>query len=633
MIRRGRVAGAALGLLLLAAPIGAGPLRAQTGDEFTPPAECSDPPPPPMEKGISVTVVSPTGTEPRTSPNVPVEASFTNESRRPVVNQPNGQISELRAAVLACEPGRTVPTAPDPVQPAGDPRTASIAWSAEFTTNGRFVIVLEADGTSTNPEGTQAARVVVPVTLSVPPKKPTNVDVSDPSNGVVTISWDYVEPEPDLFGFEIRRAAQGSSRYVPIENGAVGPEIRAVTDTPPVGAWRYQVIAYRQGAPEGSVSRDGTVEVAEAAPASESDGGTTTASSTPGGTGSATGTGGGGSGSSTTLGGTAVGPGGAPRSTVDLSNFAATLNARRTAPATRVEPPDPGFQETLPFDTSADLEVEEPAEEPEELGANEPNVGLGQRPVSDPGERQRSLGFVAFGLLLFVLSMTGLFVKSEVKRADLLELDAVDADATGTDVTDDGPVVASPAVAAAAAIRSSRRRRPPATPPSPDEATAPAPVPAGAAAVTHPRRRRRPPATSHMAAAPDSSPASAAAASAAPAGSAPEPRRRRAARPTTGSVFEIPEARRRWSGRVAEPANGHATTTSVHDFDDLAADPTAVAATTTATSRAPVRQTEAPLDAPGLDVPDPPPPAAQRRSVRTTASALPARKKPTAARR
>ena len=451
MIRRGRrIAGATLGLLLLAAPLGTGPGRAQTGsdDTFTSPAECSDPPPVPVENGISTSVVSPTGTDARTTPNVPIEASFTNESRRPIVNQPDGEISELRGLVLACEAGGIAPASPDAIQPEDEPRTASFAWSAEFPTNGRFAIVLEADGTSSDPDAAQSARVVVPVTLAVPPKKPTNVEVTDPANGIVTISWEYVDPEPDLFGFEIRRARQGSADYTTIRNGVVGPRARTVSDSPPVGAWRYQVVAYRQGAPEGAVSRDDTVEVAEASPTAAGDAPGTSGGST-GGSGTSGGSGGVG-GTSTTATGGAAGSATAPGASVDLSGFAASLDARRNAPAARIEPPDPGFQETLPFNAPANLEVED---EPEELGADEPNVGLGQRPISDPGERRRSLGFVAFGLLLFVLSMTGLFLKSEVKRADLLDLDAVEDDPAPPDADASFALAAPPVVAAAASTR------------------------------------------------------------------------------------------------------------------------------------------------------------------------------------
>lgn len=660
MSLRGRVVGAALGLLVFAALFGPTPLRAQSDDPsaFKPPMECSDPPPPPFEDEISVNIVSPTGTEATSSPNVPVEATFTNEDNHDVFGR-NGRITVMRSYVIACEAGQHVPTSPDPVHPDVDQRTASMAWSADFTTNGRYAVVFEAEGESPTDER-QAARAVQPVTLAVPPKKPTNVQVTDPVDGTVKVSWEYVDPEPDLFGFEIRRARQGTADYTTVANGAVGPTVRSVSDSPPVGAWRYQVIAYRRGAPEGAISREDTVEVPEAAPGAETadtDGGTTGSGST---TGTAGGTGSGSGGSSTTVGGTSstAGTGSAPRSSVDLSNFAAALNARRNAPAGRIEPPDPGFQETLPFDAPAPLEIE--ADEPEELGADEPNVGLGQRPVSDPGERQRSLGFVAFGLLLFVLSMTGLFVKSEVKRFDLLDLEVddpdVDADAEGAPLEADDPrddlagaPLAAPVVANAAATRSRRRRerrdRPAASavasavvpeqpaPAPTTSAIASEPDPASTAplALPVPGRRRR------LTGARPVEPAEATPTVVEPAvaASGASSRRRRARTPaaapaevatTDGSpTIEIPESRRRWSGRVIESVNGHGVDAPPHDFADLA--PVAAAAPA---PRRRTRAMEAPLDAPGLDVPDPAPAARRPRPGKPTAkSPLPTRRKST----
>ena len=624
-MRWGRVVGAALGLLLLAAPAGIGTVRAQTADDFTAPAECSDPPPASQQDGISVAVGSPTGVEPRPTPSVPVEATFTNQSQD-FLNRPNGEITQMRASVLSCAAGQVVPTSPEPTEPEGEPRTASFTWDAQFTTNGRYAIVLEADGASSPPARTQSARVVVPVVLAVPPKKPTNVEVSDPSNGIVTVSWDYVDPEPDLFGFEVRRARQGSGEYTTIKNGALGPKARSAPDAPPVGAWRYQVVAYRQGAPDGAVSRDDTVEVADAAPSADTT--DTAGTSTDGGANA-------GDGTSSTLASSAPGSPSTPRASVDLSQFAAALNARRTTPTLRVEPPDPGFDETLPF---APREAELEAEDPEELGADEPNVGLGQRVVADPGERQRSLGFVAFGLLLFVLSMTGLFLKSEVKRADLLDLDPSDAEPDGADrpavePAEDRPLVA--ATAAAAALPR-RRRRTPIT-----EAPAEAPPlepPVNAVSAARTRRSRPdseqlpvPPVVGHRVltiAAPEEA-------------SSRRPRPRRSAAPSTdpapvaanrGSAIEIPETRRRWSGRPAAAAtNGHApvATTAAHDFDDLADEPSttiktnANGAAATRTSR---RRPAAPLDAPSLDIPDPVAATRTRPRKPTAKASMPARR-------
>ena len=592
MSRWGRVFGAALGLLLVAAPIA--PVRAQTGT-FTAPPECTDPPPADVEDGMTVFVTSPSGVEPRTTPAVPVEATFTNTSEN-VIGQRDGEVTKMRAFALACAAGQIVPEAPPEVTPDGEPETATFIWDPipSFVTNGRYAIVVEADGTSSRPGRTQHARSVVHVRLAVPPAKPTSVEASEPANGVVTVSWEYANPEPDLIGFEVRRARQGSGDYTTVKNGIVGAKARSVSDEPPAGAWRYHVVAYRNGAPEGAVSRDDTVEVPEASPS---------ASPTGAGTGAGTGTGtggesGGGStsgddgdGSPATATTAQIGSSDTPRASVDLSRFAAALNAQRQQPAGRLEPPDPGFQETLPFDPSADLESEE---EPAELGADEPGVGVGvgQTPEADPAERRRSLGFVAFGLLLFVLSMTGLFVKGEVKRADLLALEAVEEEDLEGDL---GPVAAaSPAVDV---------ERPPALPRRSRAARAAAA--AAAVAVVAPPT------------APEAD---------------PTPRRRRRAQlpvEEPAVVAPVPEVdeedaptsrRRRWGQRTIDADLVAPSAAPVNGFDDLRDRAEARNARRAARSRtngvvsaARRPYAEAPLDAPGLDIPDPAPVRSRRR--------------------
>jgi hypothetical protein len=694
------VIGAALGLVLLAAPIGSA--RAQAADDFAPPAECSDPPPAAQQNGISVAVTSPTGTDARTSPTVQVEAAFTNESRRPLVNQANGQITEMKAFVLACEASQVVPTPPAPVDPPGEPRTATFSWAAEFVTNGRFAVVFEAKGTSSSPDGVQSARAVVPVLMAVPPKKPINVVAADPTNGIVEVSWEYPEPEPDLVGFQIRRAKQGTGDYVTIKNGIVDAKARAVSDAPPSGAWRYQVVAFRQGVAEGSVSRDDTVEVPEAAPVANTTSGTSGSGSSTNGSGSS------GDATASSIPGSSPGSPNTPRASVDLSEFAAALNARRTTPTARLEPPDPGFQETLPFDTSDELADEDGAE----VGADDPNVGLGQRLASDPGERRRSLGFVAFGFLLFVLSMTGLFVKGEVKRADLLDLDAVDADDAEADALLDESVASEAAVGAVATgARTTRRRRradgddgtPMPTRRSSGTSVEPAPARAevdatAVATVAATGRRRRaqsiaepvpasvdglgaPPdevapvvvASSRrarrQAALPERAPEAQRAPEPVPAPPATPTSRRRRSTPANdpvtapaaanGSTMAIPETRRRWGQpRAANRPGGTdpAVPETYHDFDDLADDHRA-------NGRAPApartrprphgagadrdvhdslrrrthRSEVPPLDAPGLDVPDPtttPAPAPRPRPRKVPPKApLPTRTKATSGRR
>ena len=663
MTSRGRLLGAALGLLLVAAPFVPGSARAQTGG-FTAPPECSDPAPADVEDGIVVQVISPTGTGPRTTPVVAVEARFENESRRPIVNSFNGEITKLRAYVLACAAGQVVPEPMAEVEPEGEPRTATLAWDPSFVTNGRYAIVVEADGTSSNPSGTQRARAVAPVQLAVPPSAPTNVRVSDPTNGVVTVSWEYATPEPDLIGFEVRRAKQGSGDYTTVKNGVVGPKVRTISDEPPVGAWRYHVVAYRNGAPEGAVSRDDTVEVPEAAPAADSTG---TGGSTTGTGGSGTGgtAGGADGGTSTTLTTAPIGSANTPRASVDLSRFAAALNAQRQQPVGRIEPPDPGYQETLPFGAAAADATEE---EPEELGADEPGVGvgLGQQPEADPAERRRSLGFVAFGLLLFVLSMTGLFVKGEVKRADLLDAvddpdELLDADVAAAEVPAAAVAVSAVPVAAgrrrrspepadvevpaaavavsAVPVAAGRRRRSP----RPADVGAPAAaleaeVPAAAASGR--RRRSAEPAAAAAAAAPDPVTAVPVTAGRRRRFAAPAPDSRRAVDPAAiapatapvngsedhalhGSATPADAAadpaeatrRRRWGAREIDADLIAPATAPVNGFDDLRDD-------TERRRHHHVRRPAvraADLDAPGLDVHDPPSPTTttSRRNGRT----------------
>lgn len=366
---------------------------------------------------MRIRVDNPTSASPYTVATVAIEGHVTNEHTQPVVG-PNGKVVTIDARFVACREGQVTPPAPDPIK--ADQRDVDFAFpQVTFRTNGPYAVVIKATGSSTDGR-TQSAQVVVPIKLAVPPKKPVDVEVSPPANGEVTVTWSTDGREPDLIAYEVRRAKQGSSEYVTLENGLVDPSVHAVTDAPAIGTWRYHVVAYRADVAEGAVSRDATVEVAEPAPAPSpgtgSSGGGTTGAAGPS------------SGSSTSTSGSAATASESTR-TVDLSDFAAFLNARRAAPPKRVEPPDPGFERILPFAAGDELGVED---DPAEPGADAPDVGLGQaRLAADPGERRRSLGFVAFGLLLFVLSMTGLFVKAEVKRADLEGLapdDLVDAD-------------------------------------------------------------------------------------------------------------------------------------------------------------------------------------------------------------
>jgi hypothetical protein len=71
-------------------------------------------------------------------------------------------------------------------------------------------------------------------------------------------------------------------------------------------------------------------------------------------------------------------------------------------------------------------------------------------PIDDGSDRRRSLSFLAFSLLLFVMAMSLLFVRGEVKRAD--QLDALEP------VEPDGTVLPMAATDGAASHRRTRRR-------------------------------------------------------------------------------------------------------------------------------------------------------------------------------
>ena len=588
MTGRRRLLGAALGLLLVACGPAVAPARAQTTPAFSPPEECSDPPPAPVEdEDLTIEVHSPTGATPVTTPDVAISANVRNVRTRPLVGSV-GEVDEVRVSILRCLEWQVAPEDPDPLLVEGEPAEASYSETVTFPTNGRFAVVFEAVGSSPGAEGAQSAREVAHVNLAVPPAKPTNVAVSDPVDGVVKIVWDYPDPPADLLGFEVRRAKQGTGDYTTVKGGIVTAKARSVSDQPPAGAWRYHVVAYRNGAPDGAISRDDTVEVPEAATTADA-GGATTGTTAVGTAGTGASAASSDDGTGTTASTAPIGAANTPRASVDLSRFAAALNARRQAPV-RVEPPDPGFEQTLPFDVPDGSEAEE---EPAELGADEPNVGIGQRVPVDPGERRRSMGFVAFGLLLFVLSMTGLFLKGEVKRADLVALDPdEDLDPMAADDHGFATEVAVPAVAVATRVR--RRRSSSADTDQPDAAAAPV-IDAAPAVPARSRRLRRQPATEAVEDADRRVDAE--------AGEPPARRRsRRAAPPVVAAPvladFDEPASSRR-GRRVAEPV-------VVDDFRDLREDLVAADARRP-TSHRPRRRTASPLDAPGLDIPDPAP--------------------------
>jgi hypothetical protein len=631
MSRRRPLLGAAAGLLAVAlgltlAP--AAPAATQQSESCTPTE--SD-----TQDSLQFLPIDLHTSDPTPDAHQPIEFQVKNNASSFGPRAP--MVQSITATLVACQDGQELPDPSTSSMTGGESTSMSMAWSADFTWNGVYALVVEAKGQRWQTTGyvPQSLRVVKQLHLAVPPKKPTGVKATT-SNGVVTISWSNAGREPDLIAYEVRRTKQGSNDYVTVKDGLVRPTTSSVSDTPPEGAYRYQVIAYRPDVEAGAVSSDATAEVTAPATA-----GATTGAGTSGSTGTAGGTSSsaGGDGTSAGSGSTAttrpaITTGGAG-GTVELSNFAAALNARRSTPTTRVEPPDPGYEETLPFHVAGD----EPAVgSPDELGAGE-DAGLGQRLVADPDARRRSLGFVAFGLILFVLAMTGLFVKGEVNRADELEaLDDADADPE----PDAGPVPAVPAAAAATS-----------TPPMPERRNRRAPVAVRAMrtkATTEPLAASAEPVAEPVAvvrtkraratAEPVAEPAVAvvrtkrARATAEPLAGSAEP----VAEPAVAAGTALPDRPARRARRLPlmgpDPAEldeftpPEANGAAHEDLRDVLGHPEPSEPTATNGSHR-RRRTVAPLDAPGLDVPDPASTPATTRTrttdARRAATRLPAR--------
>lgn len=445
---------------------------------------------------------------------------------------------------------------PDPATRTweGDARATEVDWAPVFTTNGTYDLRVSAAGT--DPRGQQAT-ATVPLQLAVPPHPPTGVKaepITDPPDSVA-VTWTIADREPDVLYYEISRAAEGATTFNQLQ--VVEATVKRLVDTPPAGSWRYRVTALRRGAtaddgvPSAPTTTSSIEVAAPADPADDQQGGDATTGTTVAGSSS-------GAGGRTTTTTARPSISNSTRSTVDLSGFASGLGSRRTPTTVRRVEPDPGFSETLPFDVDAARPETEPSTPPLEI-AESPEA-LGEELISDDGERRRSLGFVAFGLLLFVLGMTGLFLKSEVRRAD--ELEAIDDEDAGDDVRPAaiGEVMA-PVVAADVVVTpvAAAPLAPPPVLPEPEPEPAPLPVVA-----------------------------------------APLPTRRR----TRSDARAAAKAER--AAELAELFGEEPPSTAAEDDLHLAS--LAASLRDDAPAVRPerrVRRTVAPIDAPGLDVPDP----------------------------
>jgi hypothetical protein len=372
------------------------------------PPDCS---PAPKNSDVALTIDSPVEGAVIGAPAVQVSGIARHDGLIP-----GRSVTGVTVRVTPCADGIEAPAPSAALKPGSDNR---YAWDTSFSWNGPFLVTVTAQGTQSQ-ESIRHQKF----SLAVPPVAPSGVKASPDKQQKVAVSW-AKNPEPDIVLYEVRRAAKGDRSFTTVAQTT--STLTTLTDDPPSGDWRYVVIAIRRGAQETEgLSSDASGEAAVTLTSP-----TTTAAAQQPGAGGATATTAA-SGGQSAGGAPAAGPAGAAGAPsannragkVDLSGFAAMLDAQRQPPR-RLEETDPGFAETLPF-----KQQDEPAlgseDAQQELGTNRPNQGVGQRIIDNLAERRRSMSFVAFGSLLFVVSMMGLWLRGEVSRAD--ELDALDPD-------------------------------------------------------------------------------------------------------------------------------------------------------------------------------------------------------------
>ena len=294
----------------------------------------------------------------------------------------------------------------------------SFSWTVSRPANGRYDLKLVA--TQALPlVGTPGPAIERSRTFYVaaPAAKPVldQPTVNEARN--TELSWSR-NPEPDMLYYAVFRKDPGGSKYLPVGSAVPQPKSGtkvSFTDTTTSaftgGDYNYQVVAVRKGAggdwPEEIASEPSSVRTA-AVPAPPTTTSTTVAGAPPG----------------------SPPPSAAPTTTVkpgtsagvDLSGFLSTRSQPISLPAITVpEPPDTGFQGTLPF--GARPPGEELEEGPEEavLPDDAPRSIISR---ISPG---RPLVPVAGGLVLLLLAMHMRVLNHRIKDVPDKDLPVGDA--------------------------------------------------------------------------------------------------------------------------------------------------------------------------------------------------------------
>ncbi|HEX3621989.1 MAG TPA: hypothetical protein VHT97_06720, partial [Acidimicrobiales bacterium] len=261
------------------------------------------------------------------------------------------------------------------------------SWKATLASNGPYTVTAKATETAIllgTPLTTTQTRSF---SVDAPPAKPVLDPPTVTDTRTVQLSWSR-NTEPDMLYYAVFRKDPAGTKFLQVGSKVVQPpsgKSVLFTDTTTTfngGDFTYQVVAVRKGA---TADTEKSSDPSTAATASVPPPPTSTTVTVPGGS---------------TGPGTTAKPG--PPAGVDLNGFLDTRSAPISVPPiTTPDPPDPGFQSTLPFGAR-------PAAGDVEDGSGDPAaVAPANRSTSvvSSGVSGRPLVPVAAGLILLMLAM------------------------------------------------------------------------------------------------------------------------------------------------------------------------------------------------------------------------------------
>lgn len=353
------------------------------------------------EGGPAITVDSPRAEPPLESANVTVSGS-------------------ARAATLYRMTDVTLTIGSETKTKTCSESPCAFSWTFSRPSNGRYDFTLVATQSlplvgAPGPSNEVSRTFYVAAPAAKPVLDPPEVNEARNTE----LSWSR-NTEPDMLFYAVFRKDPGGSKYVPVgaavPQPSSGTKVRFTDTTTSAfngGEYSYQVVAVRKGAggrwPAEIASEPSSIRTATV-PAPPTTTSTTALGAPPGSTAPAA------SPTTTVKPGTSAG--------VDLSSFLSARSQPITLPAITVpEPPDTGFQGTLPFGARPPTDELEEGEEEAVLPEGAPRSIISR---ISPG---RPLVPVAGGLVLLLLAMHMRVLNHRIKTAPEKDLPVDDAPA------------------------------------------------------------------------------------------------------------------------------------------------------------------------------------------------------------